>query len=123
MQQNVKYKELFRLHFASGPRFGELAGLFIEDIDSYGTVQVLDVKWSPREWASSSAGRAPRSQRGGRRFDPGLVHQILNKHAGIYTYEKLVGFDSAPGLQVHFWCIFAVVTLGHFHCRYLASGV
>src|SRR5262249_15915808 len=28
-------------------------------------------------WASSSAGRAPRSQRGGRRFDPGLVHQIL----------------------------------------------
>src|SRR5262249_11295813 len=28
-------------------------------------------------WASSSAGRAPRSQRGGRQFDPGLVHQAL----------------------------------------------
>src|ERR1043166_5233476 len=30
-------------------------------------------------WASSSAGRAPRSQRGGRRFDPGLVHQSFQQ--------------------------------------------
>ena len=28
-------------------------------------------------WAASSAGRAPRSQRGGREFDPPAVHQIL----------------------------------------------
>lgn len=27
-------------------------------------------------WGSSSAGRAPRSQRGGRRFDPGLLHHL-----------------------------------------------
>src|SRR5882762_10190622 len=30
-------------------------------------------------WASSSAGRAPRSQRGGRGFESPLVHQILKK--------------------------------------------
>ena len=29
----------------------------------------------PTEWAASSAGRAPRSQRGGRRFEPCAVHQ------------------------------------------------
>ena len=28
-----------------------------------------------REWAASSAGRAPRSQRGGREFEPPAVHQ------------------------------------------------
>ena len=28
-----------------------------------------------RQWAASSAGRAPRSQRGGREFDPPAVHQ------------------------------------------------
>src|SRR6516225_8685336 len=30
-----------------------------------------------KPWASSSAGRAPRSQRGGRGFESPLVHQIL----------------------------------------------
>ncbi len=29
-----------------------------------------------RKWACSSAGRAPALQAGGRRFDPGHVHQI-----------------------------------------------
>ncbi len=29
------------------------------------------------QWACSSVGRAPRSQRGGRRFEPGHVHQVL----------------------------------------------
>ena len=29
------------------------------------------------EWAASSVGRAPRSQRGGREFEPPAVHQIL----------------------------------------------
>ena len=29
------------------------------------------------EWAASSAGRAPRSQRGGREFEPPAVHQSL----------------------------------------------
>ncbi len=31
---------------------------------------------SSTEWAASSAGRAPRSQRGGRRFEPCAVHQL-----------------------------------------------
>ena len=31
--------------------------------------------WPAGEWAASSAGRAPRSQRGGRRFEPCAVHQ------------------------------------------------
>src|SRR5690606_4406270 len=33
-----------------------------------------------REWAASSAGRAPRSQRGGREFEPPAVHQLLPVH-------------------------------------------
>ena len=49
-------------------------------------------------WASSSAGRAPRSQRGGRRFDPGLVHQttllcesrMLHPAFGVMRPEELV---------------------------------
>ena len=31
---------------------------------------------SARRWGSSSAGRAPRSQRGGREFDPPLLHHL-----------------------------------------------
>src|ERR1700693_3738159 len=30
------------------------------------------------KWGCSSAGRAPRSQRGGHRFDPGQLHQSFN---------------------------------------------
>jgi hypothetical protein len=49
-------------------------------------------------WASSSAGRAPRSQRGGRRFDPGLVHQttllcesrMLRPAFGVMRPKELV---------------------------------
>jgi hypothetical protein len=33
--------------------------------------------FSPASWGCSSAGRAPRSQRGGHRFDPGQLHQSL----------------------------------------------
>ena len=37
-----------------------------------------------KEWAASSAGRAPRSQCGGREFDPPAVHQpSLNVHAKV----------------------------------------
>src|SRR5271157_5594486 len=32
----------------------------------------------PSTWACSSAGRAPRSQRGGQRFDPAQVHHLFN---------------------------------------------
>src|SRR5271165_1205849 len=41
-------------------------------------------------WASSSAGRAPRSQRGGRGFESPLVHHDLNK---IETLAHLPKFD------------------------------
>src|SRR6266705_1656106 len=34
-------------------------------------------------WASSSAGRAPRSQRGGRGFESPLVHQFSFKHLAL----------------------------------------
>jgi hypothetical protein len=36
--------------------------------------------------ASSSAGRAPRSQRGGRRFDPGLVHQRFQRISPLLIF-------------------------------------
>src|SRR5208337_459362 len=31
-----------------------------------------------KSWGCSSAGRAPRSQRGGQRFDPAQLHQIIH---------------------------------------------
>jgi hypothetical protein len=36
------------------------------------------VKWLSHPWGCSSAGRAPRSQRGGQRFDPAQLHQSFN---------------------------------------------
>src|SRR5215469_10896008 len=39
-------------------------------------VMYSSLNWLKR-WASSSAGRAPRSQRGGRGFESPLVHQYL----------------------------------------------
>src|SRR5580704_11974999 len=48
---------------------------------------------TPNEtWASSSAGRAPRSQRGGRGFESLLVHQIFNH---FYCFSKLHEFPTA----------------------------
>ena len=35
----------------------------------------------PSTWACSSAGRAPRSQRGGQRFDPAQVHHLFQSLA------------------------------------------
>lgn len=43
-------------------------------------VIILKAKW--KAWGSSSVGRAPRSQRGGRRFDPDLLHLLDNN--GLY---------------------------------------
>src|SRR5262249_743472 len=46
-------------------------------------------------WAASSAGRAPRSQRGGREFEPPAVHQLffnlllgLTPHALLFPAER-----------------------------------
>src|ERR1041385_6174236 len=39
----------------------------------------LDLLGRHQPWAASSAGRAPRSQRGGREFEPRAVHHI-NPH-------------------------------------------
>ena len=36
---------------------------------------IMIVACKPNTWGCSSAGRAPRSQRGGRRFDPAQLHQ------------------------------------------------
>src|SRR5258708_5431075 len=40
-------------------------------------------------WASSSAGRAPRSQRGGRGFESPLVHQILKNLTDFSEFQNL----------------------------------
>src|SRR5467141_5310291 len=69
---------------SSGTRVGKHLGLLL--------------KFLCCSWASSSAGRAPRSQRGGRRFDPGLVHQttllcesrMLHPAFGVMRPEELV---------------------------------
>jgi hypothetical protein len=45
-----------------------------------------------RRWGSSSAGRAPRSQRGGRGFNPLLLHHLL-----FQTSLKLLGMEPASG--------------------------
>ena len=42
-------------------------------------------------WARSSAGRAPRSQRGGREFDPLRVHH--EKHNIVELYSRVVFFS------------------------------
>ena len=60
------------------------------------TTTLCAIITTPNEtWASSSAGRAPRSQRGGRRFDPGLVHQILQ-----FTYIVFRNCKSHPTVRV-----------------------
>src|SRR5690348_555163 len=46
-----------------------------------------------QEWACSSAGRAPALQAGGRRFDPGHVHQFT---------PVLIVRNRVPGFQVPF---------------------
>src|SRR5438046_3764159 len=45
------------------------------------------LRWICCSWASSSAGRAPRSQRGGRGFESLLVHQILNNLTCFRKYD------------------------------------
>src|SRR3989440_3087242 len=47
------------------------------------------LKWICCSWASSSAGRAPRSQRGGRGFESLLVHQILNNLTDFSEFQNL----------------------------------
>ncbi len=55
---------------------------------------------SERYWAASSVGRAPRSQRGGRGFEPHAVHQdILFR---INSYRQL--FESDKDLTSHSSC-------------------
>src|SRR5207247_1224293 len=52
-------------------------------------------------WASSSAGRAPRSQRGGRGFESPLVHQNHQCLCGLQRNRgKSVCLHSLPGLLV-----------------------
>ena len=49
------------------------------------------------EWAASSAGRAPRSQRGGREFDPPAVHQhFLTIRAVLTGLGLVIRRDRAP---------------------------
>src|SRR3954449_7536069 len=43
-----------------------------------------------KQWAASSAGRAPRSQRGGRGFEPHAVHQITLFATFTYSWFFLV---------------------------------
>jgi hypothetical protein len=57
--------------------------------------------WS---WAASSAGRAPRSQRGGREFEPPAVHQVKTpaNHSNPHQIGPLAaagvwGCDTTPG--------------------------
>ena len=45
-----------------------LAAMYVGRAKAHGTIWVL-------QWAASSVGRAPRSQRGGREFEPPAVHQ------------------------------------------------
>ena len=45
----------------------------------------LGVRFSSLKWAASSVGRAPRSQRGGREFEPPAVHQILQQFSEFLT--------------------------------------
>src|SRR6267142_1738196 len=47
------------------------------------------LKFSCCSWASSSAGRAPRSQRGGRGFESPLVHQILKNLTDFSEFQNL----------------------------------
>lgn len=44
------------------------------------TIEVLKEFQEDGDWGHSSVGRAPRSQRGGRRFDPGWLHQMRFTH-------------------------------------------
>src|SRR5260370_38661450 len=60
---------------SSGTRVGKHLGLLLKSICC--------------SWASSSAGRAPRSHRGGRGFESLLVHQIL---------KNLTDFSEFPSL-------------------------
>src|ERR1700730_1499605 len=47
------------------------------------------LKFGCCSWASSSAGRAPRSQRGGRGFESPLVHQILKDLTDFSEFQNL----------------------------------
>ena len=55
-------------------------------------------------WGCSSAGRAPRSQRGGQRFDPAQLHQKTNKFgidctsAWKWRRGRLLDFTLASGV-------------------------
>src|ERR1700741_1819443 len=40
-----------------------------------------------KSWGCSSAGRAPRSQRGGQRFDPAQLHQSLHLAAQVVVFD------------------------------------
>ena len=47
-------------------------------------------------WGISSAGRAPRSQRGGRRFDPAMLHHFLLPFVVVQIHLSKVGQNTCP---------------------------
>ena len=56
------------------------------------------------KWAASSVGRAPRSQRGGRGFDPHAVHHFpeINNYEVTKSRRLLSECCSKDGLGDHF---------------------
>ena len=66
------------------------------DLD-YSKMRMLHLPFGP--WAASSVGRAPRSQRGGREFEPRAVHQIPECAGGCvetahrWTRARIGGFS------------------------------
>src|SRR5208337_2476851 len=53
-------------------------------------------------WGCSSAGRAPRSQRGGQRFDPAQLHQTLPPQDSRFFPSSLDCAAPLAGLRPHF---------------------
>ena len=69
--------------------------------DAEGTEMLVRYR-SQSVWGCSSAGRAPRSQRGGQRFDPAQLHQKINdsRHPFVSLHSFIRQFSFPP--ELHF---------------------